>query len=214
MSWVSVLWTRAGDPPVAETLLLELATTRLARSPEAVSFGRICPRCGSDRHGRPYLRGGAGPDGVPAISISRTAAVTVVVMSTNGPVGVDVERLDAFRAHEVADVLLHPAETVATTEEVATTWVRKEALLKAWGHGLTVDARTIRLGPADSAPAVLSWPGEEQVWLRDLELGPDLRAAVAGLGSQPDELSVQQVEPEGLPGEAMRRTARPARDRS
>ena len=135
-------------------------------------------------------------------------------MSTNGPVGVDVERLDAFRAHEVADVLLHPAETVATTEEVATTWVRKEALLKAWGHGLTVDARTIRLGPADSAPAVLSWPGEEQVWLRDLDLGPDLRAAVAGLGSQPDELSVQQVEPEGLPGEAMRRTARPARDRS
>jgi 4'-phosphopantetheinyl transferase len=121
-------------------------------------------------------------------------------MSGGGAVGVDVESLDGFRFETVEEVLLHPGETATTAEELATTWVRKEALLKAGGYGLSVDPRTIRLGPADASPAVLLWTGVEPVWVQDLQLAPDLRAALAGQGGQPDQVRVRQVEPGGLRG--------------
>jgi 4'-phosphopantetheinyl transferase len=189
MTWVCVLWTRAGDRGVADALLRELVETRYDRPAGPVSTGRICPVCGSDRHGRPYLRGWTG-SAAPAISISRTEGATLVAVSSGGPVGVDVERLCGFPDASVADVLLHPTEGPMTPRELATTWVRKEALLKASGVGLSVDPRTIRLGRADEEPA----------WFHDLVLADGLRAAVAGTGPEPEEITVRQAGPAGPHG--------------
>lgn len=193
MTWVCVLWTRAVDRAVADALLRELLETRYDRPAGSVTSGRLCPVCGSDRHGRPFVRGWSGSD-APAISISRTKreadGVTVVALSSGGRVGVDVERLDGFPDASVSDVLLHASEGPMAPGELATTWVRKEALLKAAGVGLAVDPRTIRPGGAD----------DRLSWFRDLELAADLRAAVAGIGPAPDEITVRQAGPEGLLG--------------
>jgi len=71
---------------------------------------RVCPACGSDRHGRPVAVGS------PAhLSISYADGLVAVAWSYDGPVGIDVERDLAGDRQE---------------------WTRVEALLKATGEGL------------------------------------------------------------------------------
>ena len=176
--------------------------------------GRLCPRCGSSRHGRPFLR----RTDVPAaerISIARTTGATLVAVSWTGAVGVDVERLDRFSDPALAGVVLHPEERAATPDRLAATWVRKEALLKMTGDGLAVEPARIQLGGSPTVPAVVRWPFDEAPgWLRDLPLGPGLVAAVAGEGERPDTVTVSEVAPEALLGPARRRTAGSAPPRS
>ncbi len=212
MTRVRVLWTPAVEHGTAEDLVRRLAATWIGGPAGEVRTGRICPVCGSDRHGRPYLPA-EGPADPPAISVSRTGSATVVAMSWAGPVGVDVEQLDGFQDPAVGDVLLHPSEVATGPGQLCTTWVRKEALLKASGQGLAVDPRTVLLGPPDAAATVLDRPGAEAAWVLDLDLAPDLRAAVAGLGARPDDVSVAREGPEGPPGRATPRTGPPGRDR-
>jgi len=116
--------------------------------------GHLCPRCGSDRHGRPYLPGRGDLD----VSRSRARGVPIVALARGARVGVDVEAVDDARFGEVADVLLHAQERAAGAQEVALTWVRKEALLKALGTGLSVDPRSVWLSAAHDPPAVNAWP--------------------------------------------------------
>lgn len=82
---------------------------------------RACRSCGSDRHGKPQVVG------APVhVSLSRAAGLAVVAVTDAGPVGVDVE------------------PTASTTREVdVATWVRKESIVKATGHGLMVDPDSI-----------------------------------------------------------------------
>ncbi len=101
------------------------AHARLLRGPGAVSCGRLCPACGSDVHGRPWLR----HDGTALhVSLSRSGPHLVTAIADR-PVGVDVEA-------EVIDV--HPALVLAPGEtgDLARAWARKEAVLKLRGTGL------------------------------------------------------------------------------
>jgi hypothetical protein len=71
-----------------------------------------CPACGSVEHGVPAFD----VDGV-WVSVGRADGLTVVALSTHGPVGVDVEPSGAGAA----------------------AWVRTEAVAKAHGTGITLE---------------------------------------------------------------------------
>ena len=94
--------------------------------PGDVTSGRLCPACGSDAHGRPWVRHRGQP---LHVSLSRSGPHLVTVIA-DSPVGVDVE---------VAPIDVHPSLVFAPGEtgDLAATWARKEAILKARGTGLT-----------------------------------------------------------------------------
>jgi hypothetical protein len=65
--------------------LRELAHTLLREELGASAVGRLCPRCGSAEHGRPYAAGVAA-----RVSVSYATGLVAVAWA-EGPVGVDVE---------------------------------------------------------------------------------------------------------------------------
>ena len=72
------------------------------------------------------------------VSIARTLGRTAVAAGSTGPIGVDLESVDADRFSGVATVAQHAGEPeAATLADVAARWVRKEAVLKATGWGVT-----------------------------------------------------------------------------
>jgi 4'-phosphopantetheinyl transferase len=151
---------------------------------DAVRIRRRCPRCGSTGHGVPSaVRADGGP--VPHLSMTRSPDVVAVALSDAGPVGVDVERRDADPARSVAAVVLAPDEVAAAGPDgLLRTWVRKEALLKAAGTGLTADPRELVLTgtPRPSVrttSAALAPPAGARWWLTDLDLSERHLAALA-----------------------------------
>ena len=211
---VLVLWSDRAGRHAAERLLRTSAAGWL-HVPEAdLRLVRLCPSCGSDRHGRPQLAPVRGHT-VPSVSISRAGPVTVVALSDVGSVGVDVEPEDAAGFPGFGAVTLHPRETAAGARERTLTWVRKESLLKATGQGLDVDPACIRLTPPSELPALVSWeapdPPRLPVWMHDVDTVSGHVAAVSVLSKGPPELEVRQeapAGPEGRSGTAIGRRAR------
>ncbi|WP_409329566.1 4'-phosphopantetheinyl transferase family protein [Trujillonella humicola] len=150
----------------------------LGLPPALVPVERGCPRCGRP-HGRPRLAGG------PEVSVAHAGDCLVVAVCADRPVGVDVEEVAGFCDTGLADVVLAREERRPPTPAgLATTWTRKEALLKATGTGLD----------ADPAGLVLSAPGEPPrllrgdvgpAWLVDLAPPAGLVGALAVLGDAP-----------------------------
>jgi hypothetical protein len=93
----------------------------------ATRIVRVCPRCGSDGHGRPTAIGSAA-----TVSIAYAAGLVAVGWSWTGPVGIDVEA-DGPPVEEFGDRL---------------SWTRTEALLKATGEGLRRSPRDLPVLPA------------------------------------------------------------------
>lgn len=203
MSMLSVVWVRSGDPSAADRLARAEVASSCGIPVEAVSIGRLCVRCGSGGHGRPVVRS-VPAQASPAVSLARAPGVVLVSVRFGASVGVDVERVDAFNDDLVADVLLHPRESAVEPAALATTWVRKEALLKTTGQGLAIDPSSVWLSAPDAAPRILGWPqqvrGEVPTWVMDLRLGPELRAAAAGTGCVPDKVKIRQADPGELLG--------------
>ncbi|KAA1397238.1 4'-phosphopantetheinyl transferase family protein [Aeromicrobium ginsengisoli] len=164
------------------------ADERLARLAEAVTGAvsgnarivRACRACGSDRHGKPYV---VGLDGPIHVNLSRSGGIAVLAVCDAGPVGIDVEAL-------------HPGGT----PDVAT-WVRKECVVKATGHGLTIDPDLVEVTPPGSAPALVAWPETEPldspVWMYDVECPAGYVAAAAVLSNAAPELLMTPASPEG-----------------
>jgi 4'-phosphopantetheinyl transferase len=123
---------------------------------------RRCPTCGSDTHGKPEVADAL--DGGWHVSVSYAADIVVVTATDEGPVGVDVEDVAAVERADVRPVLLSDDERAArprwTDRDVARTWTRKEALLKATGHGLAVAPSSVTLGDPDAPGELLRWPAE------------------------------------------------------
>jgi 4'-phosphopantetheinyl transferase len=144
---VDVFW--AASTENADEVLI--ARIRAVLGARRSAVGRLCPRCGSSDHGRPWAR--YGDDDVP-VSLSRSGAhlVTVVAPGT-APVGVDVEQLAAIARSWPEDVLA-AGETATTVEERTRTWAAKEAILKAEGVGLARAMDQVRI--ADHADR-LTW---------------------------------------------------------
>ena len=117
--------------PAAEALGTH---ARALWGPGAVTSGRLCPACGSDAHGRPWLRHGAR---LRCVSLSRSGPHLVTVIADR-PVGVDVE---------AAAIDVQPALVLAPGEagDLARTWARKEAILKLRGTGLATPMSAVVL---------------------------------------------------------------------
>ncbi len=116
------------DASLAAATALETHARSLL-GPGDVTSGRLCPSCGSDAHGRPWVRH---LDRPLHVSLSRSGLHLVTAIAPLGsatPIGVDVE---------VARIDVHPSLVLAPGEigDLARTWARKEAILKARGTGL------------------------------------------------------------------------------
>ncbi|GAA1313821.1 4'-phosphopantetheinyl transferase family protein [Saccharothrix xinjiangensis] len=144
----------------------------LGASPAGVRLTASCERCGC-ANGKPRL---AEPRGVH-FSVSHSGDRVVVALSRGADVGVDVEETGPVdpRAAELAGCPAGAGFHLA--------WARKEAVLKATGHGLSVPPAAVRLSPPDEPPRLLGWSGPEPlgtpVALHDLDAGPGYAASVA-----------------------------------
>lgn len=166
----------------------------LDRDPAGLSFARRCTTCRSELHGKPSLIDEPGWH----FSLSYTSSLAVVAVAQGIEVGVDTEDLTDADFDGFTDVTLARDEVAAfggltghgLLVARARVWARKEAVLKATGHGLVVDPSEVLVsGPLDP-PALVAWRAEElqpaAVSLVDLELTTDThRAAVAGLTDEP-----------------------------
>ncbi|WP_181009847.1 4'-phosphopantetheinyl transferase family protein [Ornithinimicrobium sufpigmenti] len=118
--------------------------------PGEVAVGRLCARCGSHQHGRPWARhtAGEGEDGASRevhVSLSRGGGYVVTAASLRGPLGVDVEVVQDVARAWPEDLVLAPGESAGSARERARCWAAKEAVLKRRGTGLTLPMSTVVL---------------------------------------------------------------------
>lgn len=146
-----------------EALQVHVART-LDTTPGHVAVGRQCPWCGSDRHGRPWVRTADGRR--PHVSLARAGGHLVTAVSPSLRTGIDVESVRAVDQRWDPTLVLHPTERADSPEERAAMWCRKEAILKALGTGLRRPMSQIRCR---------DWPVE------DIAAPPGLAAAVVAL---------------------------------
>ncbi|KAA1378492.1 4'-phosphopantetheinyl transferase family protein [Aeromicrobium fastidiosum] len=119
---VHVTWLPDDDAEASVVLQL----VRAASGVDDARLARMCRSCGSDRHGKPEVVVPAGRSPV-FVSLSRSGGRTVVAITRSGPIGVDVEA----------------CPRAGTTSSELVEWVRTESLVKATGHGLTIDPAEI-----------------------------------------------------------------------
>ena len=177
-------WARFVDAPAARSYLaLHLLArsqigTRLGRPPESLRFDRTCPDC-DRQHGRPLLVDDPGLH----LSLSRSGCVVALALSRSGPVGIDVEQVEAARFEGFEGVALHARERGAVAgapsraPSGAASWVRKEAALKALGVGLRVDPTTF-VTPRPGVPTEIV-PGMPCPTVMDVDAPAGCAAAVA-----------------------------------
>jgi len=169
-----------------------LARTTLAEvtglDPRAMRFTTECRHCGGG-HGKPRLPG-SGVD----FSLSHSGDRVVLVLVEGAEVGVDVERESDRDIDRLAQMVLSEPERAALAampdrrRGFHAYWSRKEALLKATGHGLAAPMTDIHVSAPDEPPEVLAWDGEaavSPVRLADLAPGPGYAAAAAVLTDRP-----------------------------
>lgn len=192
---VDLVWAVDARPELATDLLRAALGRTLGRPARDVRLSRSCRQCGSSRHGRPVT---LPHDPGVFLSLSRAGDLALVAVSRVGPVGVDVERLDAARFAGFDGIALHAQETAGTVEARATTWVRKESLLKATGDGLAVDPRLVRLSDPEEPPRLVEWSaptaGPAYAWMEDLEI-EGYAACVTVLAAGDHRVSLRQEAP-------------------
>jgi len=172
----------------ANWLLRTTAAAQLGTDPADVPIERKCLRC-ERPHGKTHIK----TNGSPLFaSVSHSGRRVGVALSTAGHVGVDVEELTPG---EIARSALTQAERDALDRLPAgereagfiRLWVRKEAVLKATGHGLQIPPDQVEVtGPAQE-PALVNWPLDTppaDVQLRSLNPGPGYTGAVALLTAE------------------------------
>jgi 4'-phosphopantetheinyl transferase len=150
----------AGGRVLVRLVLAEL----LGASPRELVFDTWC-ELHSSAHGKPRL---VEPAAEVEFSLSRAGRRLVLAIS-GAPVGVDVERLDrstdvgvtriAFADDERAELEALPPDDRAGA--FLACWTRKEALLKALGHGLAIDPKSVSVTFLDGVePRVRRLPAE------------------------------------------------------
>jgi 4'-phosphopantetheinyl transferase len=175
----------------AHALLRLVAAAWTGQAPDALVLGATCLTCGGP-HGKPHLEGG---DPAVHVSLSRAAGQVVVVAVTRlGPIGVDAEVESAVDFDGFDAVALAPGEQRAVADLPddrrssgrAVLWARKEAVLKATGHGLMAAPSDVEVSAPFAPPELLAWrvdpSGVGPVHLANLALGEGLAGAVAVVG--------------------------------
>ena len=181
-----------GEPAAADRALADLVAAYLGVRVDQVHVGRRCPQCAATDHGRPVVRAVEGRR--VHVSIARTLGRTAVAAGSTGPIGVDLESVDVDRFSGVATVARHAGEPEpATLDDVAVLWVRKEAVLKATGWGVTYGPDRVNVTPDRPSPFPVragSGSQEVQLWVTDLDVGRGYAAAVAVVSPSPPRVLV------------------------
>ncbi|MGX7677821.1 4'-phosphopantetheinyl transferase family protein [Jatrophihabitans sp. DSM 45814] len=190
--------------------LTRLALSRtVGRPPAELAIEARCLSCGGP-HGKPMLARPADTIADQAancrvhFSLSHAADLVSVAITELGPIGIDIEAADglalpdeAAGANGIADVALTASERAAeyyenrslSERDLLRYWVRKEALLKATGHGLAVAPSLIEVSGPDEPPRLVRWNAPDAPlsppFLADLALGPDYLGCVAVLTGRP-----------------------------
>jgi 4'-phosphopantetheinyl transferase len=173
---------------LARTVLAEAT----GRPPHDLHFTTGCPHCG-DAHGKPRLPG-SGLD----FSLSHSGDRVLLVLVEGAEVGADVEQESDRDVDSLSRMVLTAAEaevlrTMADRKRgFHAYWSRKEALLKATGHGLAAPMTAIHVSGPDEPPEVVAWEGEaavSPVRLADLDAGPGYAASAAVLTDRPLSLA-------------------------
>lgn len=178
---------------VAHALARIVLGRGLGGAPGDVAFSTICPRCGGD-HGKPrveYPRVGA------ELSLSHSGEQVIVAVALHVPLGVDIEQVpQAPPSNDLIEAALSQAERhhFATLPEslrraaFARYWTRKEAVLKATGHGLSIEPNTLTVSPPGTGPRLIAWDTAprltRQVFLHELNAGPNHAACLAMLDTR------------------------------
>ncbi len=152
----------------------------LGCAPPSVPIDRFCGHCLRPGHGKPQVTGGG-----PHFSISHAGDYVVVAVSHDGPVGVDLELITPGIGMAGRLVRAH-GEQPAEGTGLVRRWVRKEAVLKATGHGLAVPMTRFAVSPPDAHACLLTWPDDPtlpgRLQLDDLPCSYPYAAAVAVIG--------------------------------
>jgi 4'-phosphopantetheinyl transferase len=171
-----------------------LARTALSEAtglpPGRIRFTTDCPHCGGS-HGKPRL-----PGHDVDFSLSHSADRVVLVLSEGPEVGVDVERESDRDVDRLGEMVLSAPEREVLAalppdernRGFHAYWCRKEALLKATGHGLAAPMTAIHVSGPDEPAEVLSWDDDKAVSpvrLADLAPGPGYAASLAVLTARP-----------------------------
>ncbi|MHA7154006.1 4'-phosphopantetheinyl transferase family protein [Arthrobacter sp. TMN-50] len=149
--------------------VLDTTPSRAAELPVT----RSCRTCGSELHGKPAV------DGVE-LSLSRSAGTLLVASAPAGSsVGADIERVpdavfDGFDAYALSTLercQLRPDDA----ESRLRLWVAKEAVLKATGHGLSIEPHTLTI----SGNSCMGPPGAQYLRLTWVDAPAGYAAAIA-----------------------------------
>jgi 4'-phosphopantetheinyl transferase len=174
---------------VAAHALTRLVLSQVTgQSAATLGFVARCPRCGG-RHGKARLAA------AEQLHFSTTHAGerVAVAVTALGPVGVDLEPAEAGGFARFADVALTAGERaeyerlpVEQRPRAATMWwVRKEAILKATGHGVSVSPEDVEISGPAHEPRLIAWSAADEpaapVRLVDLRLGAGYVGCVAVL---------------------------------
>lgn len=178
----------------AHAMFRLLAAHLLGASPSraaALTVTRSCRTCGSDLHGKPAI------DGVE-LSLSRSAGAILVASAQAGrPIGADLERIpeavfDGFDAYALSE----PERDQLLPDDVDTRlrrWVAKEAVLKATGHGLSVEPHRLTMS-GKSCAGLPEAQGLELTWLAGRTGLAGYAAAIAAPADQhPARLALADV---------------------
>lgn len=196
-------FTRSGDRRRSlgsAWLMRRLVACSVDVAPLGARIVRRCPRCATP-HGRPVVADLTRDGQTLHVSATHSGGLVGVALSTSGPVGLDLEDLQARGPGAWAAVwrvLGRPdvpgaAAGPEAAREAAAAWVRTEALLKATGQGLEVSPREVDIS-AGAEPVVTRWPWGDplgRVSVFDLSPGGRYAAALAAIHDEPghDELS-------------------------
>lgn len=170
--------------------------------PAEIAFGTRCEHCGGD-HGKPRLAGSRW-----SFSLSHSGERVVLALAEGVELGVDVERESDRDIDSIGDMVLTPAERdvlaalppAGRRAAFHAYWSRKEALLKATGHGLAAPMSAVHVSAPGEPAEVLAWDHDAAVpavRLADLDAGEGYAAALAALTTR--ALKITPYEPSLLP---------------
>jgi 4'-phosphopantetheinyl transferase len=176
------------------TALVKVTVARLSGcDPFDVKLRRQCPDCRGP-HGRPEVVGGT-----VDVSISHSGGRVAVALCADGPVGVDVEQVDAdVDVDSMLRFVLGDAERPAFSDlrfrqarlqAFFQCWTRKESVLKATGDGLRIPMSNVTLGPPHDRARLIGFTKCPQLvgmaQIVDLHPGPGYVGAVTVLSARP-----------------------------
>ena len=188
----------------AHSLLRRLLAAVAGGSPATLVLSTRCAGCGKTDHGKPYLDLGT-PTPPVEVNLSHSGEFVCVALTAPGvQVGVDVEKRRPMDWTALRKQVFHDSEWAVTeqTDDPARrrmdAWTRKEASVKASGHGLSMPFREVAIKDAEWGGWTSILPsdgGSAAGW--DLDLDPAAAAAVAvhrpGPPQPPDRPSVREV---------------------